>query len=72
MEVKIGFTAPGSVEVTVENPKNVQACLEAFVKRVDELSEDELLDVLETDGEWLAENVHFVDDAESGEVIHQW
>jgi hypothetical protein len=72
MDVKIGFTAPGSVEVTVENPENEQACLAAFVERIEELSEDELLDELETDGVWLAENVHFVDDAESGEIIHQW
>lgn len=72
MDVQIGFTAPGSVEVNVENPEDEQACLAAFVERIEELSKDELLDELETDGVWLAENVHFVDDAESGEIIHQW
>ena len=46
--------------------------MHVFVERIEELSEDELLDELETDGVWLAENVHFVDDAESGEIIHQW
>lgn len=71
-KVTVGFSAPGSIDVEVEDPSDEEAVIEAFVEKVDELREKgELMEHIERDGGWLSENIHYVD-GEDGEVIHQW
>lgn len=70
-KVNVGFTAPGSVWVEVEEPEDVDKVMNAFVSRIKEMDEDELVENIETDAEWLAENFHFVDSTD-GDVIHEW
>jgi hypothetical protein len=70
-KVSVGFTAPGSVWVEVDDPEDVEQVMDAFVSRIEEMNTDELVEKIETDGKWLAENVHFVDSTD-GDIIHQW
>jgi len=70
-EVKIAFSANGTVNVEVDDPTDADSVLEAFVDEMKNMDDAELMNILNTDADWMAENVHYVD-GEDGEVYHEW
>lgn len=70
-EINIGFSAPGSVWTEVDDPTDEDEVIRAFIHELNQKSEEELLNLIETDPVGLVENLHYVDGSE-GEVYHEW
>lgn len=69
--VIVGFGAPGSVQVEVDDPNDIEECLSAFVQHINQMNETELMELITTEGDLLSENVHFIDGMD-GHVYHEW